>query len=134
MAAKVPPRFRDLLQDESRALAILATSMDDGSPQATPIWFDTEGDLIRVNTARGRVKDRNMRERPAVALVIVDPDDWYRYVQLRGTVVEETTEGAAEHLVDLAEKYTGSRDYRSPTAAPRVIYKVRIDSVDAVEE
>jgi PPOX class probable F420-dependent enzyme len=132
MAKSVPESHQDLLTDEKRAFAVLATLMEDGTPQATPVWFDTDGDRIRVNTARGRVKDRNMTARPKVALAITDPDDPYRYLQMRGTVVAATEEGAREHIDRLAKKYIGQDRY--PWARPgevRVIYTIRPEAVSA---
>src|SRR4051812_2602298 len=81
--ASIPPAFLDLLTTK-KAFANLATVMRTGSPQVTPVWFDFDGKNIRVNSARGRVKDRNMRRDPRVALSIVDPDNPYRYVAIRG--------------------------------------------------
>ena len=122
----VPEKFRDLLLDETRAFLYLATVMPDGSPQVTPIWFDTDGEYILINSAKGRVKDRNMRRRPDVALAISDPRDPYRYIQIRGKVVEITTEGAVEHINRLSRKYEG-HDYYKPGAPTenRVTYKIR---------
>ncbi len=128
----VPTSFRDLLQDETRAFAILGTTMPDGSPQATPIWFDTEDDLIRINSSEGRVKDRNMRKRKRIALTIIDPDNWYRYVQIRGSVVEITNEGAREHIDRLAGKYTGTAEFANPVTSPRVIYRIRPEHVSTM--
>lgn len=105
--AKVPETHQDLLSDAKRAYAYLATTLPDGSPQVTPVWFDVEGDLFRINTARGRVKDRNMTARPKVALLIHDPDDPFRYVLVRGEVVEAKEEGAREHIDRLSLKYLG---------------------------
>ncbi len=121
----IPEKYHDLLRDETRALLFLATTMPDGSPQVTPVWFDTEGDYILVNSAAGRVKDRNMRARPAVAMAIADPKEMYRYVQIRGTVVEITSEGAVAHINRLSRKYTG-HDYYRPGAPTenRVTYKI----------
>ncbi len=131
MAAKISESHRDLLREDTRAIAYLATLMADGTPQVTPVWFDTEADLIRVNTARGRTKDRNMTARPSVALAIADPKDPYRYLQVRGTVVEAREEGAAEHIDKLAGKYTGDPHYRWATPGMiRVIYYIRPDSVN----
>jgi PPOX class probable F420-dependent enzyme len=128
----VPQRYVDLLSDKARAFAYLATTMKDGSPQVTPVWFDIEGEHVRVNTARGRVKDRNMSRRPRVALVIQDPSDMYRYIQIRGTVIDVTEEGAAEHINRLAGKYTGTAQYRNfRPGERRVIYRIRPDSVHA---
>src|SRR5512142_155606 len=95
---QVPESHRDLLSDEVPALAYLATLMPDGTPQLTPLWFDVDGDRLRVNSARGRVKDRNMRARPAVALLIQDPRSGDRYIQVRGHVVEVKEDGALEHI------------------------------------
>lgn len=128
----VPESYRDLLSDSKRAFAYLATVMRDGSPQVTPVWFDIDGEHVRVNTARGRVKDRNMTRRPRVAVVIQDPDDMYRYIQVRGTVVQITEDGATEHINRLAGKYTGKAQYRNLRPGEiRVIYRIRPDSVHA---
>lgn len=125
MSATIPESHRDLLSDDVRSFAILATTMDDGSPQATPVWFDTEGELIRVNTARDRVKDRNMRARPQVALAILDPEDPYRYLQIRGEVVEDTEEGAVEHINRLSDKYRDEPVYDVAEGDVRVIFRIR---------
>jgi PPOX class probable F420-dependent enzyme len=130
MAAKIPDGFKDLLQ--KKAFAHLATVMPDGSPQSTPVWFDVEGDLIRVNSARGRVKDRNMRRNAKVALSILDPDNPYRYLGIRGTVVDVTEQGADAHIDALARKYIG-KDYpfRQPGEV-RVTYKIRPERVGSM--
>lgn len=119
----IPESHRDLLKDETKALAFLATLMPDGSPQLTPLWFNTDGEHILVNTAQGRVKDRNMRARPEVALVIMDLDNPYRYLQIRGRVDEVTTQGAEEHIHQLSRKYTGG-DFTIPSGVVRTIYKI----------
>jgi len=121
----VPESHRDLLSDDLQAFAFLTTVMPDGSPQVTPVWFDTEGDLIRVNSARGRVKDRNMTDRPQVALAIVDPKQMYRYVQIRGKVESISEEGAREHIDKLARKYRGTPTYEWWRGEQRVIYRIR---------
>jgi PPOX class probable F420-dependent enzyme len=130
MASTVPDDFKDLLQ--KKAFAHLATVMPDGSPQVTPVWFDVEGDLIRVNSARGRVKDRNMRRNARVALSILDPDNAYRYLGIRGRVVEVTEQGADAHIDALARKYIG-QDYpfRQPGEV-RVTYKIRPERVGSM--
>jgi len=120
---KIPVEYQDLLADETRAIAFLATTMKDGTPQVTPVWFNTDGTHILVNSAQGRVKDRNMRARPQVALAIIAPDAAYRYLQIRGRVVEVTTQGAAEHISILSQKYEG-KDYDLPAGMVRVIYKI----------
>jgi PPOX class probable F420-dependent enzyme len=100
--AAFPPNYLDLT--EKAAFASLATLMPDGTPQVTPVWFDYANGLIRVNTATGRVKAQNMREGAAVALSILDPQNPYRYVQVRGTVSRTTRDGAdAQHLPRLRQ-------------------------------
>src|SRR5512138_1260806 len=97
----IPERAHDLLSPEKKAFASLALTLADGSPQVTPIWFGWDGTYIILNTARGRVKDKVMHRRGPVALLIVDPSDPERYVQIRGRVVEETEEGAYEMICEL---------------------------------
>jgi PPOX class probable F420-dependent enzyme len=128
----VPESYQDLLRDETKALAHLGTIMPDGSPQVTPVWFSVDGETIMINSAEGRVKDRNMRARPKVALAILDPSNPYRYMQIRGRVVEITREGADAHIDALALKYTGNPVYqgRKPGMV-RVIYKIQPESVTA---
>ena len=126
--ATIPEKYLDLFQ--KRAFAHLATLMNDGSPQVTPVWIDFDGTYILVNSARGRVKDRNMRRDPRVAIEIVDPDDPYRYFQVQGKVVEITEEGAADHIDKMAQKYLGKERY--PNRRPgetRVLYKVLPEKV-----
>jgi PPOX class probable F420-dependent enzyme len=128
----IPDEFKDLMQDETRALAFLATTMEDGSPQVTPVWFDVEDELIRVNTARGRVKDRNMTARPAVALSIMDLKDPYRYLHVRGVVQDSSESGARAHIDRLARKYLGSETYDSYAGETRVIYRIKVHSVQTM--
>jgi PPOX class probable F420-dependent enzyme len=126
--------YQDLLDDEKKAFAFLGTVMPDGSPQVTPVWFNTDGKHILVNSAEGRVKDRNMRARPQVALAIMDPEDPYRYVQFRGKVVEFTYEGAEDHISALANKYLGVEKFKKNNPQEvRVIYKILPDKVDIKE-
>jgi len=121
----IPEAYLDLIKDETKAFANLATLMKDGSPQLTPIWFNTDGIHILINSAMGRVKDRNMRRDPHVALTIIDPQDPYRYVQIRGKVVEITENGAREHIDTLSKKYTGREKYNSRSVGEvRVTYKI----------
>ncbi|HYD07454.1 MAG TPA: PPOX class F420-dependent oxidoreductase, partial [Reyranella sp.] len=104
---EIPDAYMDLLL-EKKALAHLATVMPDGSPQNTPVWFDYTDGKIRVNSALGRVKVRNMKLGSKVALSISDPDNPDRYVQLRGTVTGVRQDDvAAAHIDQLAYKYMG---------------------------
>ncbi len=128
----IPESHQDLLSDKKKAFVYLATLMKDGTPQVTPVWFDVAGDYILINTAEGRIKDKNMRSRPQVALVIADPDNPYRYLQIRGKVVDHTLEGAEEHIDKLNLKYHGNPNY--PNHNPnqhRVIYKILPEKVNA---
>ncbi len=121
----IPESHLDLFSFEKRAFGHLATLMPDGSPQVTPVWIDFDGTHVLVNSARGRQKDRNMRRDPRVAIEVSDPENPYRYVQIRGRVVEITEEGADEHIDRLAKKYRGLDRYpwRRPGEV-RVIYKI----------
>src|SRR3984893_152869 len=111
----IPDKYLDLLE-RKKAFAALATTMPDGSPQVTPVWFDYKDGLVRVNTAKGRVKARNLKAGAAVALAIVDPDNPYRHVQIRGRVRRVTEAGAVSHIDSLAKKYLGQDKYTN--AAP----------------
>jgi PPOX class probable F420-dependent enzyme len=128
MPTTIPDKFLDLFS--KRAFAHLATLMPDGSPQVTPIWVDFDGRYILVNSAMHRQKDRNMRRDARVALSILDPDNAYRYLQVRGKVVEITLEGADAHIDKLANKYLGADKYPYRRAGEqRVIYKIHIEHV-----
>jgi PPOX class probable F420-dependent enzyme len=120
----IPDSHKDLLNDETEAFAYLATIMSDGSPQLTPLWFNINGEFILINSAKGRVKDINMRARPQVALLITDPKDpFYRYLQLRGRVGKITEEGANEHINALSLKYD-HKPWQPVANQIRVIYKI----------
>jgi len=126
----IPEKFLDLFQ--KRAFAHLATLMQDGSPQITPVWIDYDGTYLVVNSAKGRLKDKNMRRDPRVSIEISDPDDPYRYFQVRGRVVEITEQEADEHIDKMAYKYQGKEryPYRRPGEV-RVVYKVLPEHVSA---
>lgn len=118
-----PQSHQDLLKDESKAFAVLATIMDDGTPQATPIWFNIRDGYLLINSAKGRKKDLNMRRNPQIALLILDPKDPYRYLQVRGRVVDMTTEGADAHIDELSYKYSG-QGFTFRKGDVRVTYKI----------
>ena len=127
MAFEIPTTHADLLKRETKAFANLALVTSDARPQVTPMWFDYDGECIIFNTARGRVKDRVMKKLPAVALSVVDPSNPYRYLQIRGTVIGVTEDGAYDSICDLRMKYLGNRDYPKNPGEQRVIYRVRPD-------
>ena len=121
----IPETHMDLISDDMQSYAYLATSMPDGSPQVTPVWFNTDGVHILINSAKGRVKDRNMRARPNIAVAIHSQDQPYRYIQLRGEVIGITEVGARQHINDLSKKYTGNPQYKlNDPDEIRVIYKL----------
>ena len=129
--ASIPEKYLDLFGSK-KAFANLATVMPDGSPQVTPVWFDYKDGRVRINTARGRVKARNMKVGTKIAIAVLDPENPYRYVQVRGSIVNETESGADAHIDSLAKKYLGQDKYpfRQPGEV-RVIYEVEPKSVQA---
>lgn len=130
--AEIPNNYLDLFQ-QKKAFADLATVMPDGSPQVTPVWFDYTNGVVRVNTAKGRVKARNLKPGAPVALAIMDPDDPYRYIQIRGCVARALEEGADAHIDSLAKKYLGK--YKYPFRQPgevRVMYEIEPTSVSGM--
>lgn len=130
--AVIPDNYLDLL-GQKKAFANIATVMKDGSPQVTPVWFDYTAGKIRVNTARGRVKSRTLRDGAHVALAIMDPDNPYRYLQIRGRVIGSTEKGADAHIDSLAKKYLGQDKYpfRQPGEV-RVLYEIEPTSAQAM--
>ena len=130
-SGKIPDTYLDLFK--KRAFAHMATLMPDGSPQVTPVWVDFDGTHVLVNSARGRQKDRNLRRDARVALGIQDPDDPYRYLQVRGRVVEITEQDADTGIDGLSLKYLGveSFPYRRSNEV-RVWYKIEPEHVSGV--
>ncbi len=130
MPTVIPEKFQDLL--EKKIFVSLATLMPDGRPQVTPVWFDFDGQHVVINSAKGRVKDRNMRRDARVALLFIDPENPYRHLQVPGRVVEITESGADQHIDKLAKKYLDKDKYpfRQPGEV-RVIYKIEITDAPA---
>lgn len=123
MSAKLTSKATRLI--EGKNFAHLATVMPDGSPQVSPVWIDHVGDTVLVNTAEGRVKQRNVARDPRVAISIVDQSDPYDKVLIRGRAVAQTSQGADEHIDSLAKKYIGKDKY--PWRAPgekRIIIRI----------
>ena len=131
MSAAIPEQYKDLL--EKPAFGNLGTVMKDGSPQVTPIWVDYDGQYVRFNSALGRVKDKNVRRDPRVSISLVDPANPYRYLEIRGKVVEITQNGADDHINKLAKKYLGKDVYpfRQPGEV-RVTYKIAPEKVSSM--
>ena len=130
MAAVISDEYSDLFV--KRSFGVLVTLLPSGQPQATPVWCDFDGTHVLVNTARGRVKDKNMRRDPRVTLTIIDPDNPYRYLEVRGQVVEITEQGADEHIDRLARKYLNADKYpyRRPDEV-RILCKIQPERVSA---
>lgn len=130
--AAIPDNYLDLVQ-QKKAFANLATMMPDGTPQVTPIWIDYADGKIRMNTAKGRTKARNLKAGVPVALSIMDPDNPYRYVQIRGRVTSAQENGADAHIDALAKKYLDKDKYpfRQPGEV-RVMYEIEPLSVSGM--
>jgi PPOX class probable F420-dependent enzyme len=124
MKAKLTAKAIRLI--EGKNFAHLATLMPDGSPQVSPVWVDHDGDLILVNTAVGRVKQKNAARDDRVAISIADEDNPYDKVIIRGRVVAQTFDGAEAHIDKLANKYTGAAKYqRASPDEKRIIIKIQ---------
>jgi PPOX class probable F420-dependent enzyme len=129
MAERIPEQYVDLFSDEKKAFAYVATVMADGTPQVTPVWVEYDGKHVIFNTAKGRVKERNLRRNPQVALSVADPANPYRYIQVRGRV-ELTEEGADASIDRLAKKYLGVDSYPYRRAdEQRIIVRITPESV-----
>jgi PPOX class probable F420-dependent enzyme len=124
MPGLIPDSHADLLSDGKKCVAFLATLMKDKTPQVTPVWFTWDGTYLWINSAKGRVKDINMRIHPEVAVAILDPNDPSRYMQIRGIVVLISEEGANQHVEKLAMKYTGKGWTPNVPGEIRVTYKI----------
>jgi PPOX class probable F420-dependent enzyme len=128
MSQVIPEQYLDLFQ--KKVFAHLATLMPDGRPQVTPVWCDFDGEHLLINTAAGRQKDKNLQRDGRVALSMTDPDNAYRYLEVRGRVVERTQNGADEHIDKMAKKYLGQDKYpyRKPSEQ-RVLFKIMPEHV-----
>jgi PPOX class probable F420-dependent enzyme len=132
MAASIPENYMALFSKP--VFGFLTTLMPDGSPQTQPVWVDYEKGRVIVNSALGRQKDKNMRRDPRVAITLMDPDNPYRYMEIRGKVAEITQDGATAHIDKMAKKYLGKDKY--PFAQPgeqRVLYKIEPVKIHTME-
>jgi len=133
MPVPIPASHKDLL--EKPVFVALVTVMPDGSPQATPVWANTDGTHVLINSAKGRQKDRNMRRDPHVSILAIDPQNGYRWMEIRGTVTEITEDGAVDHINALSKKYRGIEDYYAEDPArrsreTRVIYRITPERIN----
>jgi PPOX class probable F420-dependent enzyme len=123
MAAQIPDKYKDLF--DKPAFGVLATLMPDGQPQVTPVWVDFQDGHVIVNSAKGRQKDKNIERDPRVTITLIDPQNPYRYVEIRGKVAEATEKDAATHIDKMAKKYLGKDKYPFAQAGEvRVMYKI----------
>ncbi|WP_148687292.1 PPOX class F420-dependent oxidoreductase [Candidatus Nitrosocosmicus hydrocola] len=115
---------------KGKNIAFVASLMKDGGPQITPVWIDYDGQYIMINTAEGRIKQKNFQRDPRVAISIIDPTNPYNTVSIRGTVTEQVLEGADDHIDKMAKKYLGVDKYpfRSP-GEKRVILRIMPEKV-----
>lgn len=132
--SQIPEAYLDLI--EGPVVVALVTVMPDGQPQATPVWCDYADGFVRVNSAAGRQKVKNMQERPKVTVLAIDPQNPYRWLEVRGTVVDITEEGGVDHINSLSGLYRGDPDYYGRNSAvrdkeTRMIFKIRPDHVIA---
>lgn len=126
--ATIPESHADILK--KKAFANLATLNADGSPQVTPVWVDFDGKNVLINTAKGRVKTRNLEREKRVALSIADPENPYRYVGIQGRVTGMTEAGADAHIDKMAMKYMGKEKYPLRASGEvRVIVTIAPDKV-----
>jgi len=127
-ASVIPSSHADLFK--KKAFAHLVTLMPGGQPQSTPVWVDYDGHHVLINTAQGRQKDKNLQKDKRVALSILDPENPYRYLEVRGSVTDRTLSGADAHIDAMALKYLGKDKYpfRQPNEV-RVIYKIAPEHV-----
>jgi PPOX class probable F420-dependent enzyme len=126
---KLTPEQRALL--EAPNFAHFVTLMKDGSPQVTPVWVDFDGEYVLINTAEGRQKPRNLARDNRVALSVIDQKNPYKYIQVRGNVVESTSEGARDHIEMLCRKYRGpDAKYPYREGEVRVMYKIAPEHVE----
>jgi PPOX class probable F420-dependent enzyme len=124
----IPETHLDLFK--KKAFANLVTLMPGGQPQVTPVWVDYDGHYVVINTAEGRQKDKNLQRDRRVALSILDPENPYRYLEVRGHVAERTRNGADQHIDAMAKKYLDKDKYpfRQPNEV-RVLYRIEPDHI-----
>ena len=118
---------------EGRNFATVSTLMDDGSPQGTLVWIDSDGEHVIFNTSEGRLKTKNLQRDPRVAVTVFNPENPFEQTTIRGNVVDMTHDGAVDHINKLAKKYMGLDEYpRLMPGEQRVIVKIRPDRVSSM--
>jgi PPOX class probable F420-dependent enzyme len=123
MATKLTERAMNLI--DGKNFAYLATILPDGSPHVTPMWIDREGDMVLMNTAKGRIKLRNLARDPRVAITVVDSNNPYDRIIILGSVINQTEQAAEAHIDKLAKKYTNAKKYQKASPSEqRIILKI----------
>jgi PPOX class probable F420-dependent enzyme len=132
MSDQVPEEYVEFF--EKPIIASLSSVLADGQPQVNPVWCDYDGEYVRLNSAKGRTKDQNMRDRPQVTVLLINPENVFHWIEVRGTVTEITEEGGDAHIDALAKKYLGADSYpfRQPGEV-RVMYKIKPTRVNAMK-
>lgn len=127
--SEIPDEYHDLFEKET--FAHVVTMSPEDKPHSTPVWvdYDADDDRILVNTERHRRKAQNVERDPTVAVSMTDPENPYRFLSVTGEVDEVTTEGAREHIDELAQRYMGEDEYPQPIESERIILRIRPDEV-----
>ena len=125
----VPSEYHDLF--EKATIAHVVTMLPNDMPHTTPVWidYDADDDRLLVNTERNRRKSKNAEHDDRVAVSMTDPDDPYRFLSVTGRVEAITTDGAREHIDELAGRYMGKAEYPNPIQSERVILRIRPEEV-----
>ncbi len=117
---------------EQPIVANLGTIMPDGRPQVIPVWVDYDGAYVRFSTLQGSQKDKNLKARKFATFLLVDPQNPYSYIEVRGQVAETVTEDADEFIDALSKKYLGLDEFPNRREGDvRVIYKIKPEKVNA---
>jgi PPOX class probable F420-dependent enzyme len=132
MVTNIPASHHDLL--DRRVFVTMTTLLPDGKPHSSVVWVDYEGDFIRINTTKGRQKYRDLQRDPRITLLWFDPDDPYRWMEVRGIVAEITEEGAVDHIHALAQKYEKKQYYGGFAPAERASQETRVTAKIRVEK
>jgi PPOX class probable F420-dependent enzyme len=126
----IPERYKYLLDDP--VTVSFTTMLPNGQPQSTPVWCSFDGTHVLINSAVGRRKDKNVRLNPKVTVLVIDPADDRRWIEIRGEVEEITEAGAVDHINKLSQVYRGVDEYFGNVAPEsarstmtRVIYKIK---------
>jgi PPOX class probable F420-dependent enzyme len=132
MSVDLPDRLVELLKGPNPCF--ITTLMPDGSPQTTETWVDTDGEHVIINTVQTHQKLRNIQRDPRVSVAVSDAGDFSRYFAVRGRVTDVTTEGGAEHIELLAQRYTGGPyQWYGGRDQVRVILTIRPDKIHSMD-